>query len=68
MALGITAPLAEEALVRVAESIRESGPMPKRCCITWLPICTSSISAPKVKASEEGLFKPITAKGSYMDG
>ena len=37
-AFWITAPLPEEELVRVAESIQESGPMPKRYCISLLPM------------------------------
>lgn len=37
-AFWITAPLSEEELVQVAESIQESAPMPKRYRITWLPM------------------------------
>lgn len=36
-AFWITAPLSEGELVQVAKSIQESGPMPKRYQITWLP-------------------------------
>lgn len=38
VAFWITAPLAEEELVRIAESIQGSAPMPKRYCVTWLPL------------------------------
>lgn len=37
-AFWITAPLSEKELVKVAESIQESGPMPKRYCISLLPL------------------------------
>ena len=36
-AFWITAPLPEDELVRIAESIQESPPMPKRYCISLLP-------------------------------
>lgn len=36
-AFWITAPLGEEELVKVAESIQESEPMPRRYCVSWLP-------------------------------
>ena len=36
-AFWITAPLSERELVKVAESIQESAPMPKRYCISQLP-------------------------------
>lgn len=34
----ITAPLGREELIRVAESIRESEPMPRRYCVSLLPM------------------------------
>lgn len=37
-AFWITAALGEDELVRIAESIRESEPMPRRYCVTWLPL------------------------------
>lgn len=37
-AFWITAALDEGDLVRIAESIRESEPLPRRYCVTWLPL------------------------------
>lgn len=37
-AFWITAALGEGDLLRIAESIRESEPMPRRYCVTWLPL------------------------------
>lgn len=37
-AFWITAALEEDELVRIAESIRESDPMPRRYRVTWLPL------------------------------
>lgn len=37
-AFWVTAPLAAEELVQVAESIQESAPMPKRYCVSLLPM------------------------------
>ena len=38
VAFWITAPLTEEELVRIAESIQEFDPIPKRYCVSLLPV------------------------------
>lgn len=38
VAFWITAPLTEKELVRVAESVQESDPIPKRYCVSLLPM------------------------------
>lgn len=58
VAFWITAPLTVEELVQVAESIQESDPMPKRYCVSLLPVNYGAYSIASV-TEEDGRSETV---------